>query len=223
MKYGEIVFDMNVNEHPTGSQSEYLLKRWKKYTIYSKSGSFNRTDNPNDNLYSTCSTYLYNYVVVLKDFYSSIIYTSSFIDDTPAGRDAEVSPNLWQHRANTFRSSSNAITNNYHLTYYPNLSIAFNRPIYDLPAIQNDTGEYFEIVSGYQRNHLIHKRSFFSLFNMTTYGKEHGIITSGSYKKNSQTIMTTIGENGLEDGSSPILTTQVGNVNLIQSDNVINK
>jgi hypothetical protein len=79
------------------------------------------------------------------------------------------------------------------------------------------------VVGGYQRNHFTHKRSFFSLFNMTIYGKERGIVTSGSYKRNSQTISTTIGETGLEDGSSPVLTIQVGNVNLIQSDNVINK
>jgi len=223
MKYGEIVFDMNVREHPTGSQSDYLLKRWKKYTIYAKSGSFNRTDNPAENLYSTCSIYLYDYVSVSKKFYSSIVYTASIVDNTPAERTAEVLPNLWQHREGTFRNSPNAATNNYVLTYDPGLSSFFGRPVYEPPIIYTNTDEYFESVQSYPRNHLSHKRSIFSLFNMTSYGKKDGKITSGSYKRNSQNINTTIGEDGLEDGSSPVQITQVGNLNLIQSDNVINK
>jgi hypothetical protein len=248
MNYGEIAFDMNRREHPTGSQAEYLLKRWKKYTIYAKSGSYNRTENPLDNFYSTSSIYLYDYVVVSEDFYSSIVYTASFVDTTPAEFGSEVGVTEWQHRAYTFRSSSNAITNNYLLPYNPLASLSSSvlphRPYYgyvlipDSPPLIEDTpdyrtyvstpiyrdmGEYFEIVGSYPRNHFTHKRDLFSLYKLTTYGKDAGIIISGSYHRNQQTLSTTIGQDGLEDGSAPVQATQVGNLNLIQSDNVINK
>jgi len=233
MNYGEISFDMNVRAHSTGSQSEYLLKRWKKYTIYAKSGSYNRTDNPTENLYSTSSVYLYDYVVVQREWYSSMVYTASFIDTTPADYTAETGSNQWYHREGTFRNSPNATVNNYQLQYNPIASAIFPArprygysplyPSFNPPPIYTDQGEYFEIVGSYQRNHMTHKRSLFSLYNLTTYGKDAGITTSGSYHRCQQTITTTIGEDGLEDGSAPVQATQVGNLNLIQSDNVINK
>jgi len=233
MNYGEISFDMTVDQHATGSRSDYLLKRWRKFTIYAKSGSYNRTDNPLENLYSTSSVYLYDYVVVRKDWYSSMVYTSSFIDTTPADYTSETGSNQWFHRENTFRNSPNAIVNNYQLQYNPIASGIFPArprygysplfPSFNPPPIYTDQGEYFEIVGSYPLNHFTHKRSLFSLFNMTTYGMEAGVVTSGSYFRCQQTITTTIGENGLEDGSAPVQSTQVGNLNLIQSDNVINK
>lgn len=233
MNQGAISFDMNVKVHSTGSQSEYLLKRWKKYTIYAKSGSYIRTDNPSENLYSTSSVYLYDYIVVQRGWYSSIIYTSSFIDTTPAAYMSETGSNQWYHREGTFRNSPNATMNNYQLQYNPIASTIFPArprygysplyPSYNPPPIYTQQDEYFEIVGSYQLNHLTHKRSLFSLYNLTMYGKEMGNITSGSYRRCQQTITTTIGEDGLEDGSPPVQATQVGNLNLIQSDNVINK
>lgn len=244
MNNGQIAFDMNLREHSTGSRSEYLLKRWKKYTIYAKRGAHNRTDNPVGNWYSTSSVYLYDYISVPEDLYSSMVYTASFVDTTPAEYGTEVGADQWQHRANTFRSSSNATTNNYLLRHNPLASSTYSRPIYGyvpLPVIpfivENtpeytalmktpiyiDSGEYFEIAASYPRNHFTHKRDLFSLFNVTTYGKEDGAITTGYYRRNQQTSTTTIGENGLEDGSSPIQATEVGNLNIIQSDNVINQ
>lgn len=217
---GRMLYDMTRNFTPTGSTTVYLLKRWKKYDIYGKSGSWNRTDIPNENLYSSSSIYLYDYVVVSEDFFNSIAYTASFVDSTPGDPGSEFSPtqNLWTHRPNTFKNSPNATTNNYLLTRY------FNgvRDIYGAPTILTDRGEYFEIVGGYPRNHFTHKRDLFSLYQLTTYGKHNGAVTSGSYRRNQQTIDTTVGIDGLEDGSSPIQITEVGNLNLIQSDNVIN-
>ena len=46
------------NQAPTGSNIYYLLKRWRKYDIFTKSGSYNRTDNPRENHQSTASVYL---------------------------------------------------------------------------------------------------------------------------------------------------------------------
>ncbi len=163
---GEIFFDSTRETRPLYGQSKFLLKRWKKYSIYANSGSYSRTDNPRNHLYSTSSVYLYDYVVVSTAGFNLIVASGSA---AAAGE------------------------------------------------------EYFEVVGGYPRNHHIHKRDLFSLYKLTTYGKENGEITSGSYRRCQQIITSTIGENGLEDGSSPVQTTQVSNLNLIQSDNVINQ
>jgi len=221
MNNGEIVFDMNEEQKPTGSVSSYMLKRWRRYSIYAKSGSNNRTDNPRENLYSTCSIYLYDYVSVSKEYYSSMIYTASYVDSTPAEYGQFAPGYLWTHRDNTFKNTPNLITSNYRLTSSAYIG-GVNEFVYDT-LMQTDSGEYFEIANSYPRNHLSHKRSLFSLFNTITLGKEEGIVTYGSYKRCSQSITTTIGENGLEDGTSPVQTIKVGNINLIQSDNVINK
>lgn len=217
---GRMLFDMTRQTTPSGSTTVYLLKRWKKYSIYSKSGSWNRTDNVTDNLYSSSSVYLYDYVVVSEAFFNNIAYTSSFVDSVPGNPGSEFSPtqDLWTHFANTFKNTPNGKTNNFLLTLF------FNgiRHITNPPVIITDQGEYFEIAGGYPRNHFTHKRDYFSLYNLTTYGLQAGTVTSGSYRRNQQTIDTTIGQDGLADGSSPVQTTPVGNLNLIQSDNVIN-
>jgi len=220
MNYGEIAFDMTLRGHPTGSQAEYLLKRWKKYTIYSKSGSYNRTDNPLENLYSTSSIYLYDYVVVSEEWYNSVICTASIVSAVPTITGSYAIGQTWVHNVNTFRNSPNLKTNNYIITgsYVPGPT-----PYHYTDIVNTDQGEYFEIVGSYPRNHFTHKRSLFSLYKLTTYGKTAGAVTSGSYRRCQQTTSTTIGEDGLEDGSSPVNTAQVGNLNLIQTDNVINK
>lgn len=221
---GEIFFDMTKNTHPLYGSSSFLLKRWTKHTIYARSGSYSRTDNPTDALYSTCSTYLYDYVVVSKEWYDSMVYSASIDDLTPAGMEYEVPPDLWTHKEDTFRNSPNAVTNNYQYTYNSDSSsIPPIRSRYGVPVIYLDDGTYFEIVGGYPRNHFTHKRPLFSLYSLITYGKENNQITSGSYKRNQQTNVSTVGEDGLEDGTSPVQATQVSNLNLIQSDNVINK
>jgi hypothetical protein len=66
-------------------------------------------------------------------------------------------------------------------------------------------GSHLEIAKGYPRNHYTHKNQLFTP------------------ERNQQTISTTIGEDGLEDGTLPVQTFEVSNVNLVQSDNVINQ
>lgn len=110
-----------------------------------------------------------------------------------------------------------------------------------------DDGTYFEIVKGYPRNHFSHKRHLFSLYAYNTVGLIHRYITgsmaarlpgpenpelmditrsfytdTGSYVRNRQTTATTIGQDSLEDGSPPVQSIQVGNLKLVQTDNVIN-
>ena len=213
---------MTRESHPNLDGSKFLLKRWNKHTIYAKSGPYSHTDNINNNLYVTNSIYLYDYVVVNKNWFYSMVYTASIADTTPSYGPANGTQNgnsVWTHNANTFKNSPNAITNNYLLTY--NIP-SIGTPFYGNPTVFKNGDTYFEIVKGYPRNHFIHKQNLFSLYNTTTYEMVNNIITNGIYKKNSQTIDSTIGIDGLEDGSLPFQLTTVGNLNLVQTDNVIN-
>lgn len=221
---GELYVNMIEQDHPITGSSPFLLKRWRKFSIFAKSGSYFRTENPSENLYQSCSTYLYDYVVVSKDYYSSLVYTASFVDDTPSvNSDWVEAEQGWQHREGTFRNSPNAVTNNYMLTYDPIASIGEGHPVYGPPYIYVDDGTYFEVVKGYPRNHLSNKRSFFSLFRVRALVERNGEVFQEMSVRNRQTSATTVGLDGLEDGSEPVQTTQVGNVTLYRTDNVINE
>lgn len=282
--YGEIFFNMNREPHPIVGRSEYMLKRWRKYTIYAKSGSYVRSDNPSEismcsssirsltnsstytipdspkaNVYSTNSIYLYDYIVVSDYFMFTNVYTSSAVDTTPAASASYTATiggtAFFSHNPNTWLNSPNAIYNNYLLRYNPLASIQKNFPVYGLDStfspnvfpdppvpsnisssaqyqawvstpIYRDDGTYFEIVRGYPRNHYTHKRNKFALERFMSYGLTGNVmvgrtVTSASYRKGMQTLDTTIGLNGLNDGSDPVQSTQVTNIDLIQSDNVI--
>jgi hypothetical protein len=221
MNPGEIPFDMTSRNHPTGSEAYALFKRWKKHTIYAKSGSWNRTENPNDNLYVTNSVYLYDYVSVTKEFYDSLTYTSSIADSVPSKQaDWVYNQSLWWHRQGSFLNRPNSTTNNYLIqitpTGVPN-TYTYSDPIFI------DGGEYFEVVDGYPRNHRIYKRDFFSLDGFIYLGGMTGQEVQGAFRRCEQTINSTVGQDGLEDGTAPVQTFQVSNVNLVQSDNVINR
>jgi hypothetical protein len=221
---GELYVNMIEEDHPIMGSSPFLLKRWRRFSIFAKSGSYFRTENPSDNLYQSCSTYLYDYVVVSKDYYSSLVYTASFVDDTPSVNSDWVEEEQgWQHREGTFRNSPNAVTNNYMLTYNALASIGEGHPIYGSPYVYIDDGTYFEVVKGYPRNHLSHKRSFFSLFRIRALVERSGQTLQEMSVRNRQTNATTVGLDGLEDGSEPVQTTQVGNVTLYRTDSVINE
>ena len=222
---GEIFFNMTEEDHPiSGSSSKFLFKRWKRYNIYSKSGEYSHTNNPSENLYSSCSIYLYDYIVVNKEYYESLVHTETENTLVPGIYSNSQRPigYMWEHSKNTFKLTPNLTTNNYQLTNSISsniidsggniISTAYN--VY----VKVDDGEYLEIVSGYPESHFTHKRDLFSLYNMSEYEFE----LSGSYIRNCQTISTTVGSDGLEDGSSPIETISVGNLNLLKSDNVIN-
>jgi hypothetical protein len=248
---GEIYFNMFKEPHPIYGRSEFLLKRWKRYTIYAKSGSYVRSDNPSEinihssslrmltpssyytipdspkaNVYSTCSIYLYDYVIVSDTWLLSNAYTASSVDSTPASDEYYAGGNQWSHLENTWHNSPNARTNEYLLTYDPIMSQpvwmgGVGHPFYGPPIIRRDDGTYFEIVRGYPRNHYIHKRGYFALERYTSYGLIGRSVTSASYRKGMQTNGTTIGLTGISDGSDPVQSTQVTNIDLIKSDNVI--
>ena len=221
------IFNMNEELHPSGSGigSSYMLKKWKKYTICAHTGPWVRTDNPRDNLYTTNSIYLYDYVIVTDDFWNSVVYTASFVSTVPGDPGSEVpqSASYWYHYANTFQNSPNAVTNNYSYAYQ--LTTPFGGRLVAIPGqvTQSAQDTYFEIVKGYPRNHYVHKRNIFSLYTLQTYGRNYSTSSVGTYVRCQQTYDTTIGSDGLTNGSSPVETMTVGNVNAIQSNNVINQ
>lgn len=290
---GNLFFNMREQVHPTYGRTVFLLKRWRRHTVYSKSGSYVRanylksgsygwTGKENSgsfeggslnigynysnnkvnggyynepsplstNWYQTCSIYLYDYVVVSDTFFYENVYTASVINTDPNYEGTEgVNPitnpdnpyvpvNQWRHRDNTFKNTMNATTNNWVFRFNPEATALVGHTVYgDVPAyyvgtseynqsmrtpIYKDDGTYFEIVKGYPRNHFTHKRHFFSLYSMRTFGMVNRTVTSGSYVRNRQTTASTIGQDGLEDGTPPVQSIQVGNLKLVQTDNVIN-
>lgn len=213
------MFDMTEDTAPTVNSSVFLLKRWKKHTIYSKNKLPSSIKLQSETQYSTCSVYLYDYVAVSKKYFYELVYENQTIDSTPGPIGSEYgNTNLWVHLPNTFKNSPNATTNNYTLTGN------FNgiRMVYGDPVILNDKDEYFELVAGYPRNHFEHKRSFFSLYQTPYYNNTNIDAPSGIFRKNRQTDKTTIGADGLTDGSLPVQSNKISNVNLIQTENTIN-
>lgn len=125
--------------HPIYGKSEFMLKRWRKSTIYALSGSYkrtessswHRTDDPNYNMYCTNSIYLYDYVIVSDTFFVNSVYTASSIDTTPS-ETSNYAPafNEWYHGSNTWLNSPNTIFNNYILRYNPLASSFRGHPVY---------------------------------------------------------------------------------------------
>lgn len=250
---GEVYFDMFRDPHPEIGESAFILKRWTKHTIYALSGSYQHhqsqswhsVSDPRFNTYSTNSVYLYDYVLVTSKFFNESVYTASTVDSTPAGIEYYVGTingtASFSHNANTWRNSPNATTNNYLLRYNILASTNFGYPIYGYDPryaaspdyqtlmktpIYTDNGTYFEIISGYPRNHHTHKRNMFAAERFTSYGLTGDLltgttITSASYRTGLQTSATTINSGGLGDGSQPVQASQVTNINFIQSNNVI--
>ncbi len=213
---------MTRENHPIYGESKYLLKRWQRYSIFSKSGSWVRSDNPRDNLYDSCSVYLYDYIVVNDTWMNELVYSASTVDSTPSiDRDYVATAGGWIHNENTFRNSPNTNMNNFVYTYDPTLSVVHGHPYYRFPVIYRDDGVYFEVVEGYPRNHYTHKRGYFALERFISYGLVGNTVTSASYRRGKQDSSTTISLTGISDGSDPVQTTQVTNIDLIKSDNVI--
>lgn len=208
-----VPIDMLVDTHPTGSQKFRLMKQWDTYTIASKNGEWVRTDRAADNLYATNSIQLYKYILVSDDWYQSVVYTT----DTENGN---ALPDPGFHFAETFKNTPNQIKNN--LRADPvNLGMggwAMGSLIYSV-----GNGSHLEIVKGYPRNHYTHKRQIFSPFRGSKHGTVAGTVTTSSYVRSRQTIDTTIGADGLENGTLPVQSFDVSNVNLVKSDNVINQ
>ena len=89
-------------------------------------------------------------------------------------------------------------------------------PYFNL-VLRPDT-KYFELVRGYPRNHASHKSIQFSKSKHAKYVNEtYNVI----YVKGRQTIDSTINLSGIDDGTFPVETFNVSNVNVRNQGNVI--
>jgi hypothetical protein len=215
---GKTQFDMTQREHQSGSQKFYLVKKWNTHTIWYKNGDWNRTESPVENTYVTNSIQLYEYMLLTEEYFTSLVYTELTEDTTTSEQISYTDNTKFVHYPNTFKNNPNTTFNNIWVTQSLSPSSPV-RSIYDaeIGKVYMMNGSAFEITYGYPRNHYTHKSQLFSPSRIKITGN------SINFTKSKQNPTTTIGEDGLEDGTSPVQTFVVGNINLIQSDNVINQ
>jgi hypothetical protein len=194
----------------------YMMKAWDKYYYYSKTGEYVRSLNPNDNAYSSESVYLYKYIIVSEPLMRELVYwynntIGSTINTDPSFN--YFAPNYY-HNSSTFKGTPNLKISN--VSIVPGMTFPGN--LSDFTWNINPTSRYFEIVSGYPRNHYTHKMEKFS---KQKYGKYYYINYNLIYVKGRNTIDTTVDTGGINDGTYPVSSNNVSNVNVINTGNVI--
>jgi len=198
---------------PQVNQSFYLLKVWEKKNIYELVGPYTHSNVMSDNTYISNSIYLYKYITVDQPFMDRMVYMKT---NDPSGVN-DPSPTFfgfqYTHSINTFKNTPDQTIN---VLMAININV-FDPSQFDLVPIDNNT--FFEIVSGYPRNHYIHKRQQFTPDKYSSAAASEG--SSSVYVKGRQTISTTIGLDGIDDGTFPVQTINVNNVNIVNSDNVL--
>ena len=176
------------------SASYYLLKRWTK---------FQHSYNNDIYLQNTGSLYLYDYIIVTDKCFYDLVYTSSIVNTDPA---LGVGP-TWLHYPNTFKNTPNAAVNNYALTQYQATTTTVG---YRLPSIFIADNVYYEIVTGYPRNHLSHKRHIFSAY--TSFNSKH----KTTYRSSQWTIS---GSTRVISGSYPTISSSM-DVGILENSNI---
>ena len=192
----------------------YMMKVWEKHSYYAKSGSYVRSDNPSANLYSSASLYLYKYVILDEYYMRNLIYFTDLVS-LPVYNLSSYSYTYnpisgYLHRANTFLNTPDQRVNNISASansLTPFIPTDFSLNIISVP-------QYFELAHGYPRNHYTHKMQQFSKTKYGTYNQ-------GIFIKGQETVDSTINNNGINDGSSPIQSTNVSNITVVNASNVI--
>lgn len=207
----------------SGSLNRYLLKSWNKNYTYVTVGDYSKPQTV-----SSQSIYLYNTEAWNASFFLDRVYTSSYdisvsgyskysyIDGySPDFSDTE-GYRIYHHYPNTFKNNPNSNTNN----VYQSSSRVGESDNYEITTISTIPDQYYETIGGYSRNHLTHKRLSFS---NESWPKIVGNNDYDRYTKSRQTIDTTVDLSGLTDNSLPIQTINVSNINVVQSENVLDK
>ena len=221
--------DLDAHTNMNNEEITFLVKKWDKYTIYFKSGSYVRTSNRNEDVYVSHSVWLYSLVGMTPRGYNTFFYTSSKQERSGSTavltEQTDVSYILgvphYFHRANTAKGTANQKINTIRGTenHVSNPYVTLEAPF---SSIAKDT--YFEPFGGYPRNHYTHKRMQYSPVKFLSYSGKYQFQTSEIYVRGRQTVNTTIDDkSGLGDASLPVQTIQTSNVNLVKSDNVINQ
>lgn len=202
----------NQGNHPT---LYYMVKVWDKYNYFAKSGEYAHTENPADDTYDSASVYLYKYVIFDERYMRNLIYFTDLInlyvyDSSSMAYNYDGLANAYLHRANTFLGTPDQRVSNVSASANPStpvLKTSFNISL--SPTIQ-----YFELVSGYPRNHYSHKAQQFSKAKYGTY-------SNGIFIKGKQTINSTVNMNGINDGTYPVQSFNTSNMNVVNGSNVI--
>jgi hypothetical protein len=195
----------------SGSSIYYILKLWEKYSIYKEMGPYKKKGL---DVYSSSSIDLFKLVLVNENFMRQIIhfdtnessgwYIPCYTYDGATGH--------YLHQVNTFKGTPDQIVND--------ISSSVVNPIIptDLYLTRFPAGSYFQIVRGYPRNHYNHKRQLFSKFKFPIF---IDLDTNTIYVKGRNTSDTTVNENGINDGSTPIQSLNVSQVDVLNPTNVI--
>lgn len=194
----------------------YMLKTWEKHYYFAKTGQYVRSDNPLADTYSSASVYLYKYIIVDEYYMRNLIYftdlaalsvydTSSYSYTYNAGIDS------YLHKANTFLGTPDQMVSN--ISASANSLTPLAKTIFDL-NLNPASNQYFEVVSGYPRNHYNHKLDTFS---KTKFGMYNQVI----FVKGRQTSNSTINTNGINDGSFPVQSFGTSDMNVVNSSNVV--
>ena len=205
----------------------FLMKKWDRYTVYNRQNPHSTVTNPNGELYMTNSVFLYQLVAVPAEFYNQIFYTSSYLEPFSSTAHPTTQPDViviggnfyYNHKINTGKITPNTPLSDIQGTK----DYSFGYLTAGGPFFRVGDGTYFEVFKGYPRGHYTHKGMQFS---PVSYKMEFGKRQTrgvGYYVKSRQTMESTIGEDGLEDGSLPVQVIETSNVNLTQGDNVINQ
>lgn len=211
-----------------GNNFTFMVKKWDKYTIYSKSGSYVRNSNKTEDVYLSHSIWLYSLTEMSPDGYATYFYTASKYERSGSSFDLTDASNLaiidgvpsYFHRVNTAKNTSNERINTIRSG-----ADHISSPYVLASGSQNIADQtYFEVFGGYPRNHYTHKRMQYSPVKFSSFNGKYKTQTPSIYVRSRQTVETTIDDkSGLGDASLPIQTIQTSNVNLIKSDNVINQ
>ena len=195
----------------------YMLKVWGNYHYYAKSGNYVRSTNPLDNTYDSASVYLYKYIIVDERVMRTLIYftdlvSGSLFGPTDISYDWVGTPSVgvYRHKVNTFINTPDQRFSN--VKAASNIATPINRVVFDL--YMSPDQQYFELASGYPRNHYTHKLQQMSKWK---FGDYHGKI----FVKGRQTTDSTINGNGVNDGSSPVWSSNTSNVNVINTGNIL--
>jgi hypothetical protein len=199
----------------------YLMKVWSKYDYNAKTGEYVRSNNPKENTYQSASTYFYKYIVVDERFMNEKVHfynniTTSIVPADPAYNVTTITGNnYYTHKANTFKNTPDQTFS--HVSSSFTTGNPFINPI-SFDIVLMPVVEFFELSIGYPRNHYNHKSTQFS---KSRYPKFITESENSIFVKGKQTIDTTINENGIDDGTLPVQSFNVSNVNVKNANNVL--
>jgi hypothetical protein len=199
----------------------YMMKVWEKFFYYEKTGEYVRTNVIGDNAHSSASVYLYKYIMVDEKFMNENVHfyneiTTSIVPEDPSYNIVNISgDNYYIHKSNTFKNTPDQIFSNVSSSF--TVGNPFINP-FSFDVVLTPATRYYELVSGYPRNHFNNKSQQFS---KTKYAQFVNDSYNTIYVKGRNTIDGTINEGGIDDGTYPVQSFNVSNVSIKNSSNVI--